>query len=638
MLMETNEETMPILSRLIERLFTIVAVSMGLYHVIATIHPFFSELQHSNVHLCFALGLLYLSETLKRTRKGQNFRAVLFLLILLAAVVSCMYIQVNYLRLVTKVGIVTGPDLVIGTMLLLIAIDASYRTFGKPLPIIVLIFILYLRFSSYLPGFFHHTGLSWPRIISSMTTNLTGIYGSILSISASTIVVFMIFGGILEASGGGRFFIDMALAIGGRMSSGPAQAAVISSLLMGSINGSATANVATTGVFTIPLMKKCGYESEMAGAVESVASSGGALMPPVMGVGAFIMSGITGIPYATVALSALIPALLYYFTVSVSVHLYSVKRGFRPLEGSDIPDIRKVLSEGWHFLLPLLSVIYAMYRGFSAPRSGFYGIITILAVTLLRRSLRDPHYILRPDFFVMIKNGLVSGAGTAMKIAPSSAVMGIVANAMILSSLAFKIMFFIKTISGNYSFVAVLLVTLITIIFGMGVPTIASYVLVAVIGAQTLVSLGFHVIAVHLFIYYYSILAGITPPVCATVLVGCQIAQSDYMKTAFRSCRLCLTGFILPFVFIYHSELVMQGPAFTIFTSTISAFVGIFSMVAALEGYFFVNMTLPRRALALVAAGCLILPGLHTDMAGYLLFTALLVWQYTSRGKPYAVT
>lgn len=610
----------------LDKLFVFAAIALCAYHLISNVNPIFSEAQHSNMHLMLVFILVFLRAIIVDVRKNHVGKLVLDGILLWAGVTVCLYVNATYLRLVTKVGYFNNTDVFVGAILLLVVTFATLYTFGKTLPALAIIFVTYLWAGPWFPGILSHSGFAWKRIITSMTINMTGVYGTVLGVSASILVIFMIFGGLLEATGGGKFFIDCALALGGRMVSGPAQAAVLGSALMGTVNGSAIANVATTGVFTIPLMKRCGYEPEMAGALEAVASSGGSLMPPIMGVGAFILSGITGIPYSRVALGAVIPALLYYFTTGVSAHLYAVHHHFRAADPAEIPDLKKTLLEGFHYLVPLGVIVYCMMQGYSAQRSGFYGIVAILLAHLARSLIRDPKYLFKKDFYLVLKNGLVSGAKSVIVVAPSCAIMGVISNSLIMSGLTSKLIFFIKTLTGGASFFAVLLTIIVTLIFGMGVPTIASYVLVAIIGASSLIELGFPVLAVHLLIYYYAIMANLTPPVCSAVLVGSQIAGSNYMKTAFRAMRIGISGFVLPLLFLYHPELLLIGDFRTTITTTVSCFFGMFALVTVFEGFLFVPMTFLQRALALLAAVLLVYPGVRTDLIGYALWAFYVFW------------
>ena len=618
------------LIRLISWLCIIAALILCGYHLVANVHPFYSEAQHYNIHLILVFTLIYFRALESDLKKGKRLPVVLDMLFLLGAWISCIYIHVNYLRMVNKVGLYTTKDVVIGTVLIVVTLDAATRTFGKVLPGIAIVCLIYLRIGRYMPGILFHKGFAFKRIVTSMTINMTGIYGTVLGISATILVIFMMFGGLLEATGGGKFFIDMALSIGGRSVSGPAQAAVLGSAMVGTVNGSAIANVATTGVFTIPLMKRCGYEPEMAGALEAVASSGGSLMPPVMGVGAFILSGITGIPYAKVALAAVIPAVLYYIVAGCSAHLYAKHHNFQKMDQKDIPSFTKTIKSGWFFFLPLLIIVLSMIRGLSAQRSGFYGIVTIVICYLVQGTLKNPRFILSKEFWNTLKKGLVSGAKSTVMVAPACAVMGIVSTSLVMSGLTTGLVMYIKQLTGGMSFLAVILTIVITLIFGMGVPTIASYVLVAVIGASSLIQLGFPVLSVHLLIYYYAIMANLTPPVCSAVLVASQIAEGNYMKTGFRALRIGITGFVLPLLFLYHPEMLLGLTEFSWSTISIviSCGIGLFSLVTFFEGYFMKASTFQERLAALVAGILLLIPETTTDLLGYLVFFTYAAWMY----------
>jgi len=609
----------------LNKIFNFIAVSMGIYHLITAVYPFFSPVEHSDIHLAFALILIYLKVIIK-SKNHISFLVGVVLLLMSAS--ATIYVFLNFDFLNDKLGLYTTTGLILGTFLLIVTIDAARRELGIALPILALISILYVRYGYLCPGFFNHAGFEWDRLIPSLSIYFTGVFGTLLDASATFIVLFMLLGGLLDSSGAGKFFIDFALATGGRFRSGPAQAAVISSCLVGSINGSAVANVATTGVFTIPLMKKCGYEPKMAGAVEAVASTGGMIMPPVMGVGAFIMAGITGIPYSTIAFAALIPALLYYSTAAATVSFYAAKHNFRTLEKHEIPKLSNVLRDGWHFLMPIAAIIFALSKGFSVTRSGIYGITTILLVTIVKESLRKWTYIFSKDFFHVIKEGLIIGIRGTIHVAAACAVMGILAHAFVISGLAFKIVFMIKELSEGLHYIAVILTVLVSLFFGMGIPTTATYILVAVIGAPALVELGFPLLAVHLFIYYYCIIANITPPVCAAALMGSRIAKANYLETGMRALRIGIPGLILPIIFLYHPALILQGTISEIVAISLSSFFGLISFAAASEGYLFTATSGVERLILGISSIFLVYPTNNTDVIGYILFFTIALAQF----------
>lgn len=609
------------------KIFLVLAIIMAVYHISYAVRPVLSPTENQALHLFFCLTLIYIG----RYKKNGIKKYIDYILAFISGI-STLYILLNFERLVNSAGNSSNVDIIIGLILLLVLIEATRRAFGLVLTGLLVISLLYARYGYVFNGFFNHSGYEWVRLIPSVTVNLAGIFGTVLEVSATYIVLFMIFGGLLEASGAGEFFIKLALALGGRSRSGPAQAAVISSGLVGSINGSAVANVATTGVFTIPMMKERGYSAYFAGAVESVASTGGMIMPPVMGAAAFVMSGITGISYSTIAISALVPALLYYFTTSCTVHLRALKIGLVPLPEDEIPDLKKVLEEGWYFILPLVTIMCFMFKGYSALRAGFYGICILVIVVIIANSIKNKAYILSNDFRQFIFEGLVSGSESTISVGTACAAMGVVSQTFIMTGLALKIVFFIKRFAGNTPYIGLLLTMIISIFFGMGVPTTASYILVAILGAPVLVELGYPLLSVHLFIYYYAILANITPPVASAALVGSRIASADYYKTSVQAVKIGLTGFILPFIFVYHTELLLQGNIINILQVILSCTLGLLCMAITFEGWFFTALSKIERLLFGLSFVLLVYPGFYSDVIGYILFVMLFVKQ-RSKGK-----
>ena len=625
-----------LLSKASSRLFPIIALAMSVYHLWQVMTPSMDPTLHQDIHLAFALTLVFLSAmNVKECGSSKHvlFSQIASLIFVFLSLASTIYIYVNFESLVNRAGRYTAVDTVIGVILILAVLEATRRTYGILLPGLVVIALLYGHFGKFLPGLLHHSGYSWPRLIASVTTYLYGIFGTVLDVSATYIVLFMIFGGLLEASGAGEFFIKVAVAVGGKTRSGAAQAAVIGSGLVGSINGSAVANVASTGTFTIPMMKDRGYEPHYAGAVESVASTGGMIMPPVMGVGAFIMSGIIGVPYAKIALCALVPALFYYVTCIISVHMRALRNGFQPLPDELIPNKRELFKKDGIFFLPLLAIILLLMTGTSVMRSAFLGCAVLVLCFLLKNSIHNPKFIFTKEFWSFLYNGLIIGAKSAMTVAAACAAMGIVTQIFVMTGLAMNIVFFIKALSGNVGILALILTMAVTILFGMGVPTTAAYVLVASLAGSVLVELGFNKIGVHLFIYYYAALANITPPVASAALVASKIAKSDYFKTAVTATRLGLPGFILPYMFVYHQELFLMGDPLSILGIVISSAVGLFCMCACFEGFIFRKMNIPERALMAVCAICGIYPGLYTDIICYVIFVLVVGGQYLVHRK-----
>lgn len=622
------------------KVFSVTAFAMSVYHLWQVLRPSMDPTKHMDIHLAFALSLVFLSTMMIKEDSSESknpnrilFRQGLSICFLILSLLSTGYIFGSFEALLDRAGRYTGMDTIMGLIMILAVLEATRRTYGLLLPGLVVISLLYGHFGRYLPGLLHHSGYSWPRLIASVTTYLYGIFGTVLNVSATYIVLFMIFGGLLESSGAGQFFIDIAIAIGGKTRSGAAQAAVIGSGLVGSINGSAVANVASTGTFTIPMMKDRGYEPHYAGAVEAVASTGGMIMPPVMGVGAFIMAGIIGVPYGTIALSALPAALMYYVTTGISVHMRALRCGFQPLPDEMIPDKGKLMRKDGIFFLPLLVIIILLISGFSVMRSAFLGCATLVFCYAVKNSMQNPKFIFTKAFWSFLYNGLVSGAKSAMTVAAACAAMGIVTQIFVMSGLAMNIVFFIKSLSASVGLIALLLTMAVTILFGMGVPTTAAYVLVASLAGNVLTELGFDKLAVHLFIYYYAALANITPPVASAALIASKIAKADYFKTSVTASRLGLPGFILPFMFVYHRELLLQGEILSIITILFSSGIGLFCMCACFEGFIFRKLNILERLLMAVCAICGIWPGVKSDILCYVIFAVVVGGQYLESKK-----
>src|SRR5690625_682929 len=598
---------------------------MAIYHLFIVIQPKFSPYESQTIHLAFGLFLVFMWALIRSQHKYYKIIPILFLLI--GSGIAVKYIFLNFHDLTARIGMPSTVDTWIGLILIIVVMVATGLSFGWALPTVSIICLLYAKYGYIFSGFFHHAGNEWPRLIASLTTSFSGIYGIILNVSATFIVLFMILGGLLQATGGGDFFVRLALSVGGKVRSAPAQAALIGSGLMGSINGSALANVSTTGPITIPMMKRHGYESRLSGGIEAVASTGGILMPPIMGVVAFVMSGITGIPYLEIIKAAFIPALLYYFTLGLTAHLRAAKDNLKAPKQEDVEKVLDVLKDGGHFFIPIIVIIVVMFSGYSVMLSGFYVVLSIILVYLIRESFNYPKFILSKEFWSTISKGFITGSSGAMKIAVASGVMGIAAHSIVITRLPSPVIFYISDLSGELIIVALLMTMGISIFFGMGIPNVASYVLVAVLGAPALVELGLPVISVHLFILYFSIMANITPPVGACVLVASQIANSRYFQTALTSIRLGLPGFLLPFLFIYQPGILLEGTFIEILIAVISTILGLTSMAFFFEGFVIRRTTPLQRLLLLIPAIGLFLPGNFSSIIGLIVLIIVFAMQ-----------
>jgi TRAP transporter 4TM/12TM fusion protein len=479
-------------------------------------------------------------------------------------------------------------------------------------------FLFYAYFGPYMPGIFAHKGYSIERLITVMYTSTEGIYGIPMAVSSTYIVLFVLFGAFLSKCGGGRFFIDFAFSLTGRRRGGPAKAAVISSAFMGTMSGSAVANVVTTGTFTIPLMKKSGYQSVVAGAIEAVASTGGQIMPPIMGAAAFIMAEFTEIPYVTIAKSAVIPALLYFLAVYLMVDSQARKQGLKGLPKSELPGVGATMAWGGHLFIPLIVLILMLVYAYSPMKSVFWGIVLIVVVGMMRKTTRvNPYKLIE---------ALEYGARNAVTIAAACASAGIIVGVISLTGLGLKFSDSLVSLSGGNIFFALFFTMIASLILGCGMPTTAAYVVLATLAAPVLIQLGVPVLASHLFIFYFGCVSTITPPVALSSYAGAGLAEADPTTVGNTAFKFGLTAYIIPYMLVYGPSLLMKGGLIQILTSLITACLGVIAFTSGLQGFFQRGCFWWERILLVAAGFFLIYPGFNTDLTG--IFLLLGIWGY----------
>lgn len=554
--------------------------------------------------------------------------------------VSGIYIFMEYEVLTLRLGLVSTADFFLGAIATILLLEATRRVIGSIMPGIALVFLLYAYFGQYAPGLIAHRGYSISRIVSQMYLTTEGIYGLVLGVSATFIYLFVLFGSFLKVSGGGQLFIDLAYSLFGRVRGGPAKVAVVASGLFGMVSGSAAANVVGTGTFTIPLMKSIGYRPHFAGAVEAVASSGGQLMPPVMGAAAFIMSEILEIPYIKICLHALLPALLYYFCAFVIVDLEAAKTGLMGMPPEALPKARKILRERGLLLLPIPVLIYFLAVEQVTPmKAAFWSIITTFGLIAaqhilnLRRNLEGGALIsqasLRAGVALIRETGgaMEDAAKGSLIVATACATAGIIIGVTNLTGLGLKLSGILVDLAGG-SLVALLVLTMIaSIILGMGLPTTACYILLAVLAAPALIKMGVIPIAAHLFVFYFGIISAITPPVAGAAYAASPIAGVEPMKIGFTACRLGIAAFILPYMWIYGPSLLILGDLWSITLAAITSSIGVAACAAGIQGYIFRPASMLERVLLLIASLLLIKPGWVTDSIGLALLVPVLITQ-----------
>ena len=596
-----------------QKLFVILAIVMTLFQIYTSMFRPFSDIILQNYHIALAYTLIFLAAMDScEGKRGAAIKRILYLAAIIITLVCVVYMVQNYQTLVANVGRVDKAAYIIGALLAIVTLYATYKSFGPAIPILTILFISYMFWGKYVSwNILHHGGFSVKRVISTLNISLGGMYGSMLNVAATYIALFMIFGGLLGKSGAGDFFMDFSLAVGGKTKAGPALAAVMSSALMGSINGSAVANVATTGAFTIPMMKDRGYEPEFAGAVEAVASTGGMILPPVMGVGAFIMADITGITYSRICLYALVPALLYYLLCAVTIIIHSEKLDLEVIKDEHIPSLGKTFKNGFYYLFPIASIIWAMAKGYSVTRAALIGISVQLVIIIAKafyENRSDVKNVFTAAPWAPVIDGCVDGIKSLIGVSATMACIGMMVDCLVNTGLTNRLMAVIIKLGGNQQLLSLFIVMLVALVLGMGVPTSASYILLATMTASSLVEVGFSLIAVHLFIYYFAIIGAITPPVGNAAIVASKMAKGKYNKTCWHAVKMSAAAFILPFLFAFRNELLLVGSFWSCAEVIGTCTIGLCLLSSVFEKYLLTKSTWFEEGVLLIAAAVLIYP------------------------------
>ncbi len=574
--------------------------------------------------LCFTFLLYPTYKKEKRLRKAPPVWDIL-LMVLTAAVFG--YLILNYTRIAQNGGRLTDLELVIAGVGLLLAFEAARRCSGN-LAVLALIFLAYNWFGRYIPGRLGHNGFTLKRVLSTQFWGTQGILGTGIGVSATYIFLFVVFGAFLKYSGFSKFINDFSLTLVGRTPGGPAKVAVLASALMGMINGSAIANVATTGTITIPLMKQTGYKKEFAGAVEAVASTGGQFCPPIMGAVGFVMAEFLGMSYTKVMLAAIVPAFLYYLGLLFAVHFEAKRLGLSGLSKENIPDAMKVVKEQGHLVIPLVVLIALMAVGYTPLYAALISIFATVAASWLRKETRMT--------WDKIVAATVEGARSAVSVGVCCVIIGVIIGTVTLTSLGLNMGYLILSIVDNTNiYLTGFLVMIMSAILGMGVPGVAAYVIVQAVAVPVLIKVGVLDISAHLFCLIYACLSNITPPVAMSSYVASGIAGSDQTKTGLLSVRLGLVGFLIPFFFL-DSPILLVGvdPTATLAATLWAVFtasVGTVALVSGLEGWLLGRASWPERAVLMAVAPLMLYPGYLTDGIGFALLAAVVAFQYFTR-------
>jgi TRAP transporter 4TM/12TM fusion protein len=585
-----------------------------------------AQLQRS-IHLGFALALIFLLFPARKKNLKVKKVAWYDLLLAVLAIAVGAYWPVMIDELVNRVGRLTPTDFYIGIAAILLVLEATRRTVGLPITIIAALFMVYALFGPYMPGFLAHRGLDLESLVQTMFFTTEGILGTPLGVSSTFIFLFLLFGAFLVKTGVGQYFNDLAVAVAGKSTGGPAKVAIFSSALQGTISGSSVANVVTSGSFTIPMMKKLGYRKEFAGAVEAAASTGGQLMPPIMGAAAFLMVEFIGggITYWEIAKAATIPALLYFSGIWIMTHFEAKRIGLRGLSDEEMPDRKEVLKK-IYLLLPILIVIILMVSGMSIMRAALWSILSTIVVSAFSKETRIG--------FKDAIDALVDGARTALGVAAATAAAGIIVGVVTKTGLGLKLANGLLDLSGGYLIPTLMLTMVAAIVLGMGSPTTANYVITSTIAAPAIILLGVPDLSAHLFVFYFGIIADITPPVALAAFAAAGVSGGEPLRTGVNSAKLAIAAFIIPYMFVLSPELLMIDTTWTeLIWVVFSAISGMLAIGAGVIGYWLRKLQWWERVLGIVGGIMLIYPEGMSDIIGLGLFVLLVALQLIIKDK-----
>jgi TRAP transporter 4TM/12TM fusion protein len=634
----------------------VLSVSLSLYQLYTAGIAALTALIQRSIHLGAILSLTFL---LKPPFKGaRKDKLSLWLIIdwtlVFLSILCVSYIIYNLNAIFERQGDWLPSDLAISIIGTILVLEACRRVIGTVMTGICMAAIAYALYGPYMPELIIHKGYSIERIATTLWLTTEGIFGLPIGVAATFVYVFVLFGAVLEATGGGNFFIDLAYALTGRFSGGPAKTAVVASGFLGSVSGSAVGNVVATGSFTIPMMKRVGYRPHVAGAIEAAASTGGQLMPPIMGAGAFLMAEFTSTSYLTIIKVALIPAIMYYLTVLFFVHFEAQKQNLSGQPKENLPKIRKVLREGLHFIVPLGILIYVLVSNYSPMMAGFVAVLSTFAASLIANAVRwtvsanqlstdNPARKSLYDFgrneFKQILGSLEKGARNAIMVSVACAAAGIIVGMVTLTGMGLKFSSLVLDLSFGIKALAILLIGAASLVLGMGLPVTASYIVLATLAGPALLDMGVPILVTHMIVFWYSQDANVTPPVSLASFAGAGVAGANPMQTAFTSWKLAKGLYIIPIIMAYRPLLGM-GPDYellhweVVFTMLTTA-VGLIAFASALERYFIRTATWLETVLFTVAAAGLFWTELWADLIGWAAFVLVVLLQkfYDPRTK-----
>ncbi len=602
-------------------LVTVVAILMSAFHLFTAARGTLLAMQQRSLHLIFAFSLGFaLYPGFKKSSKNKIDIPDWILIILSIVVWGYIFTNIEYIAL--KGGKMSTIDEVFGILAILLTLEVTRRVVGPELPIVTIVFLLFAYFGRHMPGILNHRGFGITRIVSHMYMTTEGIMGTPLGVSSTFVFMFILFGSFLDKTGVGQFFIDFAYALTGSTRSGPAMTSVVSSGLMGSISGSSVANTVTTGAFTIPLMKKVGYAPYYAGAVEATSSTGGQIMPPVMGAAAFIMADFTGFQYIEIVKAAVIPAVLYYIAVGTMVHLEACKIGLKGLPREQLPKISNIILKQGYLLFPLIAIVYMLVKQQPPMNAALAGIVVGVVVAFIAALVKKDGSFT----YKSVLQAMESGAKGALGVACACACAGMIVGVVTLTGFGLKIAEVIVKIAQGRLIPTLILTMVSSIILGMGLPTTAKYIVLATMAVPAITKLGVNLMCAHLFILYFGVVADVTPPVALAAYAGAGIAGANSMKTGFQAFKLALGAFIIPYIFCINPHLVMIDkvvgttiswlPITAALPNIATALIGTICLAGCVEGYLFGRLRTWQRIILIIAALGLLDPNTLTDIIG----------------------
>jgi TRAP transporter 4TM/12TM fusion protein len=618
-----------------------IAVSLSLYQLYTAGVAALTALVQRSIHLAAILSLTFLLKPAFLKIRKDKFSIWLFMdWILVALSVYCtFYICNNLIEIFERQGDWLLQDKVVSIIGTLLVLEACRRVIGLIMTGICAASIAYAMFGPYMPELIIHKAYSIERIATTLWLTTEGIFGLPIGVAATFVFVFVLFGAILETTGGGAFFIDMAYALTGRFSGGPAKASVLASGFMGSISGSAVGNVVATGSFTIPMMKKVGYRSHMAGAIEAAASTGGQLMPPIMGAGAFLIAEFTNTSYLTIIKVALVPAIMYYLTVLIFVHYEAKKFGLKGQPKESLPKIMNVIKNGLHFIIPVLILIYVLMANYSPMMAGFIAVISTLSISIIANFIRWAIYgkkttslvgFVVSEFKLIIK-ALENGAKNAVMVSVACGAAGIIVGMVSLTGMGLKFSSLVLDLSYGIKVLAILLIGGASLVLGMGLPVTASYIVLATLAGPALLDMGVPIMVAHMIVFWYSQDANVTPPVSLASFAGAGIAKANPMRTAFTSWKLAKGLYIIPIIMAYRPLLGMGDNYellhWEVILTMITTSLGLIAFASAIERYFLRKATIFETLLFWLAALGLFWPEYWADLAGFIVLAAAIMLQ-----------